>query len=343
MFAAFVFALQHRREAPHYATWDLAAHEHFSNVKILPHRLKVTVSTICPQYPLVSQETVVLPVTVDDGEDSESEDEDPEGLHMIDAELFCEVGHEDTTRDGAQDASAGTVRDTGKPSSPHVATEADDALEIKQRIGSTRIPDFTQLSHVFDLDGLEYDVFLAIEKLCTNADAFATLARDVMPHLRSQVTHIFEIKPPGPYKRTQIALFQEQLDGQAAHFFASGVKESTIGGILALGYEFTYRELRRKSTASDRKKFMTNNDDADYQPSLPKVQVHQSRQPVNKRTNLETQLKAIFKGGHKFLDMHSSEGKAALDLINLRTMELFPVFWGHNTKYDERLRPSVFT
>ncbi|KAL1714855.1 hypothetical protein EV715DRAFT_208757 [Schizophyllum commune] len=319
MLASLVLARMQGKEAPHYGTWDLAAASHCTDVKLLVTRLKLVVSTICPQYPLEREAD-------DDSSDSSGDDpaEDDDGGNL----------NSDTNRG---------VEDNQSRVPPNARGNNNHAAEIAYRTGSTRIPDFVQLSHVFDLATIEEDLFKMIKTNDFDVGTFATSDKkdDLLPHIRSRVTLLFEIKPEEEDESLGAMVcssYKKQLKAQAKHFFEGpNVKEDRIGGVLGVGRRFTYREFLRKDVVNSRRLM---DDRSNYVPPVSTARYKQgSTKWKYKPTEIEKELQKEFGRGERFLDMHSPKGKHALSLINERAKELFPVFWSDKAKYNAYLRP----
>ncbi|KAL1714864.1 hypothetical protein EV715DRAFT_208760 [Schizophyllum commune] len=309
MLASIMYAQLSRREAPHYATWTLLAQEHLTDSEVFEFGRKIVISTICPQLPVASTGDEddmddMIGGELDSGEDSE-EDEDDEN---------DKADEDDTDRVGESTSNSHAAQEQ---------TYSSTAQEIKSRTGSLRIPDFSQVTHVFDLSEAKEDIFSLLRRICYDMAVFLDTAKDQVPYLWSQVTLLVEIKPDDNGFLASVK-HSQQLEEQAAHFFASGVEEDVIGSVLGLGNKYTYREIERANIDKEAVKPL---DAREYHP----LGVNVRNQPTRRRnvsTPRQKMLADKFEEGRVFLDAHSAEGRHYLDLINIRAQELFPRFWG---------------
>ncbi|KAL1718028.1 hypothetical protein EV715DRAFT_174415, partial [Schizophyllum commune] len=302
--ACILFAGRHRREAAQYGVWMYAADEYLTDIEFLAHRKKLTVSSIFPQLPLVSLQDASADESVlsSDGKspDDQNDSEDD----------FVAAGEGDPdTSEGEEDGLE--------------AGSNDDPGDHDEGSGSHRIPDFVQVSHVFDLSAIQGNLFDFLDKICYDPMTLLEAPKYTPSLLCSQTTCLLEIKPNGEYKAQEIMRFKEQLQGQAFHFFNSGAKEDRIGAILALGRRFTYQEFWRLNTTDKRACW----DEQDYVPPDADKQPDESTQKEEDEPLRYKNLKKLFSDGHVYLDIHSQEGREALRQINCRAKELFPAFW----------------
>ncbi|KAI5897693.1 uncharacterized protein SCHCODRAFT_02675295 [Schizophyllum commune H4-8] len=312
MLASILFARLSGREAAHYATWFLLANEYLTSSDVVKDGMKVVISTICPQLPVAALE----------------DDEDPSDL--IGDELSSKEGKASAESDNktAANAQPGTSTSQAEDKSRHTTSPPKASDEISLRTLSIRIPDFVQVSHIFDLRATQEDIFAYIREIGFDPSAYLDAEKDGMRYLWPQVTLLIEIKLEDDDSELAKIRHNEQLDNQAAHFFASGVKENVIGGILALGNKYTYKEIGRSHLAQES---LQRFDDQAYRPPTVRVQT----QPMHRRhvpTALEKALNDRFEGGRVFINAHDAEGKAYLKLINSRSHELFPRIWGRQSQ-----------
>ncbi|KAL1664023.1 hypothetical protein GGF50DRAFT_55637 [Schizophyllum commune] len=326
--ASIIYAEMQSKEAPFYATWMLQSGENLTGAEILVNRMKLAVSTICPQLAVASQNDPLAPEDMIGAElAEEAEDSDDLNVDELSIANASRAPEQPTLDDSDQQAQQTSARTA--------------AQEYELRAGSVRIPDFVQVSHIFDLSQTKEDIFELFRELSYDAAVFRKKAAGKLPHLRSQVTLLLEIKPDGEYSFFSITRFNKQLGTQAKHFFASGVQDDAIGGVLALGKMFTYREFTR-SNLRYHTESPTPFDDQEYLPERPTVKVRRAPRGKKFSTELEESLHTTFLGGTKYIDVHSEEGQMALDTINRRAQELFPLFWGRNTKHNIPLKPGPF-
>ncbi|KAL1752653.1 hypothetical protein FB107DRAFT_177407, partial [Schizophyllum commune] len=204
------------------------------------------------------------------------------------------------------------------------------------RAKSVRVPDWSQITVLHkSTDSIDEEEEDSPQTLLQKDDEDSL--ESPLPH---RVTLLVEIKPVLPGKNGAPSSFTTsynirkglvQLREQSYHLLGQEPSVAIIGGILAFGSHFTYRETARNDAAI--KRVFERKDDQEFLDSDDEQErdENEAKLVANIRNEFSTQigreLFTIFGNGENFVNAESYNGKVILEKIRIRAMELAPDFY----------------